>query len=448
MKFGLKVISFVGFFVIVLFFFVFSAQLLFAQTTKSEAELKAELAKTEQEIKEQEAILNQQKAQSNAILGEVNKLTGQIQVVQKDINAKASNIKAIGQDINIKDQTVGQLNDKLDRSILILEELIRATNKSDDLSIVEVLMVYDNISEFFEGVDSVISIQASLDSLFDQIRELRGLTEEEKKKLEEKKDREQKLKAQIEAEKQKVVVQQVQKQGELASSKATEEAYAKELAEKQAKAAAIRSALFKLRDATGISFEDALAYAQEAERRTGVRAAFILAILKQESDFGANVGTCNRPGDPESKLWYNIMPGPDSGSWRDDQTIYKELMKQLGRPLEGTPLSCPFGNGWGGAMGPTQFIPTTWKSYAARIASVAGVSIADPWNPQHAFIATSLYMSDLGAGAQTKSAEFEAAGRYYAGSNWATAGQGYASSVANHAAVFQSNIDFLESVND
>lgn len=422
------------------FFFVTNSH------AQSEEQLKKELAKTEEEIKQQEAILNQQKAKSNVILGEVTKLTTQIKTVQKNIDAKNSVIKELGSDISIKDQTVTQLNNKLDRSTDILAEIIRAKNKIDDVSLFEIITAYDNISDFFVSVDSVATIQSAIDNLLDQVRELRGLNEEEKKKLEEKKYREQELKSKIEIEKKEVSVKESAQKNLLASSKAIEQTHEQELAAKRAKANSIRSALFKLRDTQGISFDDALKYANAASKATGVRAAFILAILKQESDFGANVGTCNRPGDPEEKKWYNIMPGPTSGSWRDDQTNYLEIMKQLGRDPEGTPLSCPIGNGWGGAMGPTQFIPTTWKSYATRVAAAAGVKVADPWNPQHAFIATSVYMSDLGASAQSYAAEFEAAGRYYAGSNWKTAGQGYATSVLKHAATYQSNIDFLKTV--
>jgi membrane-bound lytic murein transglycosylase B len=416
---------------------------IFAQ---SEEELKKELERTEQEIREQEAILNQQKAKSNVILGEVNKLTTQIKTVQKNIDAKNSVIKEIGSDIKLKDQTVNQLNNKLDRSTEVLAELVRAKNKIDDVSLFEIVTAYENISDFYVSVDSVATIQKTIDDLLDQIRELRGLTEEEKLKLEEKKNREQEIKAKIEIEKKQVAVKEAEQKSLLAASKSVEQVHEQELAAKRAKANAIRSALFKLRDTQGISFDDALKYANSASKATGVRPAFILAILKQESDFGTNVGTCNRPGDPEEKKWYNIMPGPNSGSWRDDQTVYVQLMKELGRDPEGTPLSCPIGNGWGGAMGPTQFIPTTWKAYAARVAAAAGVSVADPWNPQHAFIATSIYVADLGAGLQTYAAEFEAAGRYYAGSNWKTAGQGYATSVLNHAATFQANIDFLKTV--
>lgn len=411
---------------------------------QSEDELKKELERTEQEIKEQEARLNEQKAKSNVILGEVNKLTTQIKSVQKNIDAKSSVIKEIGSDIKLKDQTVSQLNTKLDRSTEVLAELVRAKNKIDDVSLFEIVTAYKNLSDFFVSVDSVSTIQVSIDDLLDDIRELRGLTEEEKKKLEEKKNREQDLKAKIEAEKKVVVGQQTVQKDLLASSKAVEQKHEQELAAKRAKANAIRTALFKLRDTQGISFDEALKYATAASKATGVRTAFILAILKQESNLGTNVGTCNRAGDPEEKKWYNIMPGPNSGSWRDDQTIFLEITKKLGRDPDVTPLSCPIGNGWGGAMGPSQFIPTTWKGYAGRVAAALGVSTADPWNPQHAFMATAIYMSDLGAGSQTWTAEHTAALKYYAGGNWSLPqNQFYGDQVMGHAATFQENIDFL-----
>jgi peptidoglycan hydrolase CwlO-like protein len=429
---------------LILSFFVLSNTSVFAQ---SEEQLKAELAKTEREIKEQEAILNQQKVKSNTILGEVNKLTSQINVVQRTIDAKNSVIKEIGSDISIKDQTVNQLNDKLDRSTEVLAGIVRAKNKIDDISLFEIVSAHPKLSDFFVDVDSVSTVQKSIDNLLSQIRELRGLTQDEKKKLEEKKSREQDIKVQIEAQKKEVAVKQGEQKGLLATSKATEQTYAQALAEKQAKANAIRSALFKLRDTQGISFDEALKYAQSASKATGVRTAFILAILQQESNLGVNVGTCNRAGDPVEKKWYNIMPGPTSGSWRDDQTIYLDIVKKLGRDPETTPLSCPIGNGWGGAMGPSQFIPTTWKGYAGRVASALGVATADPWNPQHAFMATAIYMSDLGAGAQTYSAEHMAAQKYYAGGNWALPqNQFYGNQVLAHADAFQTNIDFLATV--
>jgi len=42
----------------------------------------------------------------------------------------------------------------------------------------------------------------------------------------------------------------------------------------------------------------------------------------------------------------------------------------------------------------------------------------DPWDPEHAFVASALYLSDLGAAQGGFTAERRAALKYYAGSNW------------------------------
>jgi len=422
-------------------FLIISPNITYAQ---SEEELKKELEKVEAEIQQTQQTLSQQKVKSNTIEGQVNVLKSEINKAQAVINEKSKTITRLGSDIDIKEQTVSQLNEKMERSKDTVAELLRATNQFDDVSLPEIILSYDNISDFFSVVDTLVVVQASMDQLFDQIRELRGLTEEEKIKLEEKKNKEADAKAEVEREKQKVAAKKGEQDSLLAVSKNTEKTYQQLLDEKNAKAAAIRSALFRLRDSAGISFGEALEFAKVAGKATGVRPAFILAILKQESNLGQNVGTCNRPGDPEEKKWYNIMPGPTSGSWRDDQTNYKKIVEALGRPIDGTPLSCPMGAGWGGAMGPSQFIPTTWLSYAPRIEAALGVKIADPWNPRDAFTATSFYVSDLGATAQTYTAEKTAALKYYAGSNWSLPqNQFYGNQVMAHAAEMQASIDFL-----
>jgi membrane-bound lytic murein transglycosylase B len=197
------------------------------------------------------------------------------------------------------------------------------------------------------------------------------------------------------------------------------------------------SALFALRDSKAIPFERALAYAKEASNGTGVRPAFILAILTQETNLGANVGTCNRPGDPATKSWKNIMKPT-----RDIEP-YLRIVKSLGITPESMPLSCPQGNGYGGAMGPSQFIPSTWELYTNRVSVVTGNRPANPWNAEDAFAATSVYLKDLGADARTYAAESRAAGKYYAGSRWATAGVNYSNSVMAIATRIQGNIDIL-----
>lgn len=98
-----------------------------------------------------------------------------------------------------------------------------------------------------------------------------------------------------------------------------------------------------------------------------------------------------------------------------DVTPFLNITKKLGLDPFNTPVSCPWTIGYGGAMGPSQFIPSTWVMFASRIATNVGVSTPNPWNPEHAIMATAIYMDDLGADAQTFTKERDAACRYYSG---------------------------------
>jgi peptidoglycan hydrolase CwlO-like protein len=464
------------FFILVVSFFWWSVGLIFAQTIEEtcanprddkEEALCKELKRLEEEERQVQATLNNQKAQSASIQTELNILSSQIRQAQLNIEQKNLAIQQIGSDIALKDQTVKQLNEKLERSKSALAQLLKKTNQLEDISLLEIILAEDNISDFFVNLDDYNRLQNSLDDLFDEIRDIRGLTEEEKEKLEQKQNEERDVKAEIEYQKRKVEVKEGEQENLLFVSKQQEASIEVVLAEKQEKAAQIRSALFQLRDTEGISFGQALKYAEQAEKITGVRPALILGILQQESDLGKNVGRCNLSGDTESKKWNSIMPGPihysnylangsscigaaSPCSWRDDQTIFKDIVKRLGRGVDGTPLSCPIASvgGWGGAMGPSQFIPTTWKSYESKIADALKIKNPDPWNPEHAFIATALYMRDLGAAVGGYTAEKTAAAKYYAGNNYLSSyGQSYGNSVMSHATTFQEQIDFLEDIN-
>lgn len=440
--------DFLGKFLILVFLFVIA--LVFSLGTfskvfaQSEEDLKKQLEQVEKEIHETSQNLNQQKAKSAVIETQVNKLKSEINQAQSVINEKSNNIHRLGSDIDLKEQTVSQLNDKLERSRETLAELLRATNRFDDVSLPEIILSYDNISDFFSVVDTLLVVQDSLDQLFDQIRELRGLTEEEKQKLEEKKIKEANAKAEVEREKQKVAVKKSEQDSLLAVSKNTEKSYEQLLAEKQAKANAIRSALFRLRDSASISFGEALGFAKKAESITGVSASFIMAILQQESNIGQNLGSCVIT-DLTTGATRNINSGSTSSNGihpTRDLPVLQQILTKLGRDPLQTKISCPLDVGYGGAMGPSQFIPSTWVMYQSSLQQIFG-TYPDPWNPEHAIMGTGLLLRDNGAGTQTYSAEHTAAAKYYAGGNWATYGQGYANSVMAKKSAIQTQIDTL-----
>jgi hypothetical protein len=66
-------------------------------------------------------------------------------------------------------------------------------------------------------------------------------------------------------------------------------------------------------------------------------------------------------------------------------------------------------------MGPAQFIASTWMLFKDRIARALNITTPNPWDPEHAFMASSMFLTDLGASARTYTAERNAACRYYSG---------------------------------
>lgn len=415
---------------------------------EKEARLRRELAAVEQQIAQNQAQLNETKKQSASIERDIAILDSEIKAAQLKIQAHNINIQRLGKDINTKEVVIGELESSIERGKESLAELVRKTNEFDDYSMIEVMLSNQDLSEFFEDVDSFNKIKESIHIAFIEIRGDKQANEEQKEQLTVQKASETDAKFSVESQKKIIESKEAEKQKLLAVSKSTEQSYEQVIADRQKVAAQIRATLFALRDTAAIPFGDALAYANASSKATGVRPAFLLAILQQESNLGQNVGTCNRPTDPEEKKWYNIMPGPNDNSWRDDQTIYKDIMSRLGLTPEDRPLSCPWQGGWGGAMGPSQFIPTTWHAYEYRVANAVGASVANPWMPQHAFMASALYLADLGAGAGGYTAERTAALKYYAGSNWSNpANAFYGDQVVQRAETIQKTmIDPLEGI--
>lgn len=413
------------FLLFILVFFMFSFLRVEAQTNSvqdKKAALEAELKDVEKQIQIQSILLQTKQAETASIGRDVAILTAQIERAKLNIKAKEINIKQLGGDIKKREDTIQTLEKKIEEEKKSLSELLRKTRAFDSVSLVEAVLSKDKFSTMASGVDELEFVQSSIHRSFEEMRANKNQTEKERVGLLTRQKAEIDAQKAIEEERRLIATKEAEKKDLLALSKSQEKTYNAVLQARQKRASEIRTALFALRDTAAIPFDTALKFANQAYAKTGVRPAFLLAILKQETNLGENVGTCNRPIDPPSKHWKMIMPGPQdkaSGkSSRDDQSAYLRITKALGLDPESMPLSCPWNNGWGGAMGPSQFIPTTWESYAPKVASLLGKSAANPWEPEHAFVASSLFLRDLGAARGGYTAEREAALRYYAGGNW------------------------------
>lgn len=441
-------------------FSVLAQSLSESEITAQEAKLKAEYSALEKEIAQWQSVLDDTRKKANSLDGDVKVLNAKIKEAEATIKAKNIAIGQISKEINTKNYKIAELEGRIEEGKQSLAQLIRKTNEIDAYSLPEVVFGSKNISKFFEDLDSFTSIKKAMQQHFTVVREVKALTEEEKKKLDEKKNQEADAKYVVETRKKTIAQSEAEKKQLLAVTKQQEKNYQTVLAERQARAAQIRAALFRLRDTEGIPFGKALEYANNAEKRTGVRAALILAILTQESDLGKNQGSCllssietgDGVGKNTGSIFEQVMKAPR------DTMPFSNITGRLGRDWKLTPVSCPpgakyyVGRGFGGGMGPSQFIPSTWELFKSRIGASAGIGgdQADPWNPEHAFIATAIYMSDLGANASSFSSERNAACRYYSGASCQPgrkpANVFYGDQVMQKAEEIQANIDFLKGV--
>ncbi len=345
--------------------------------TKEEQEAiwRTELEQTEKDIAKWQEILNNTKKGTASLQKEADILNAKIKEAQAFIKKRNIAIAQLGQDIAEKNTRIDQLEYKINQGHDSLAQLLRKTNEIDSYSLPEVILGTKNISDFFSDLDTFQSINRDLKALFEEIRATKDLTEKEKEALAKKKDQEADQKAAVEAQKRQVEKNEKEKQYLIQVNKTQEKTYAQVLSEQQAKAAQIRAKLFNLAGGSAaIPFGTALTYAETASAKTGVDSAFLLAILTQESSLGANVGKCYLTDATTgaginittNKTWSNLMkPTRDVGP-------FLEITKKLGFDPYKTVVSCPIpsAGGYGGAMGPAQFIASTWQMFEDRLKDI------------------------------------------------------------------------------
>ncbi len=411
---------------------------------------KSELANIEAELAKLLDLQKKQKAQTGTLIGDVNYLTSQINALKAKIKARGLIISQLKVAIVEKVSTIKSLNAKIEREYESIAQLLRNTNEFDNQNLVSLVLSDASISDFYSDVESYASIKRAVQASVDKIRGIKTDTESAKKELEEKQNAETDAKAELEGAQKKVAQSEAEKKQLLAISKQTEAAYQKQAAEKKARADRIRSALFPLANTSQrIEFGTALLYANDAAKATGIDPAFLLAVLTQESNLGANVGQCYLTdpatgagvGKNTGTPFPNVMKPMGLPGRKGDIDDFMAITSKLGRNWKETAVSCPIpsAGGYGGAMGPAQFIPSTWGGYVTRFKSVLGHD-ADPWAPRDAFFASAIFLTDLGAVGSSASAQNIAACRYY-GSGGASCA--YSQSVQRHKLTIQANIDLL-----
>ena len=392
--------------------------------------LEMELVQYEKQIDEYEQTITNLKKQGKSLKSEIDKLNAKIAQLNIQIKAVGLNIKKLDEEIGKTQEKISVTEKDIDFNKGALSNVLQNMYENEKKGLLEVVLANSQLSDFFGYLNNLMAIQENLKLTLLQIVELHGRLIDEKEVLALERADAQTLKEYRDS--QKINIQETQKEkGDLLKvTKNKESEYQKVLVETKKTAAEIRKQIFKLLGGGELSFEEAYDLAKFAEKATGVRAALILAVLDRESALGRNVGRCG----------YKIAMHPTR-----DLPKFLIIVNKLGINPDSVMVSCPISSdgAYGGAMGPAQFIPSTWMLYKDKIAEITGSNPPNPWKNTDAFVGTALYLRDAGAA----NSEKIAAAKYYCGVKWNryVCTNVYAKKVVDQANRFQDDIDILSS---
>ncbi len=357
-------------------------------------------------------------------------------LVMKDLNIQ---IQDTSRSIEVKTERIEEVRAKL-------AGLLQAKRETDEVSIVEIFLREENLSDFTGDVMALDALNKEIQNFLRNIKSLKVSLKAQKSSMEEEKNELEHTQKIVNLQKQENQELRTQKDYILQETKGEEVLYQKYLQESQKKAREIKERIFELAGTTEApTFGEAYEIAKYAEEITGVRPAFLLAVLQQESAIGKNVGQCYLKNTQTGAgvVIYNGKVVSRVMKPTRDVAPFLTITKELGRDPYSTPVSCPLIVGYGGAMGPAQFIPSTWAMYKDELANIMGRAV-DPWNIRDAFLASALYLSKNGAKSQTRNGEWRAAMIYFSGSTRNPNFYWYANQVLAKADNFERDIELIK----
>ena len=368
------------------------------------------------------------------LANKINALRSQINQYQDQIDAKSQQAESLGNEVAVLDAdinkielqiqetnlVIGQLNDEVDAKqveIDNMEERIKAKQEilakflqelyeRGDTSTAELVFGNKNFSDYFFQSDSLVSFEDQTKDIFDQLVSLeQDLKNQRNDLLDKKSEQESYRYIQVDQEKSLEGEKQM-KDALIATTKNEKDALQQETDKLQAELNAIQSL------GEPIAMDEAIKAAQYASKLTNVAPEFLLGVLRVESGLGTNVGGGRYKTDMDPNQW----------------DTFRSICKELGADPDKVPVSrraCYNSSakngcgGWGGAMGPAQFMPSTWMGYKSKVEKITGSPPANPWDIKDSLVAMGLKLAAVdGVTSGDRKAWAKAAGMYLAGGNW------------------------------
>lgn len=358
-----------------------------------------QIADLEEQISGYWKAVDEKKTRGASVQNEIDILKDKVKQSELEIQSLKLAVEEAGYKLRQTEAKIGTVQGKADKMRGRLAVSLRLLKEREETPLLLRVTEVERISEIFSTLSELEQFQGSVQEVLGDLKKTKSELEEIREEIAQEKSAQEKLKRFEET------------QREIAARRKTEQAKLLNQIdrEKNKLIGTIENTkrdLQKIKEQitylaqAGVSAEQAVRFGELAAIRAGVRASYLIAVLEVESRLGQNVGKGNWLKDMHTR----------------DHEAFKQITAKLGRDPDTTPVSRAPSYGWGGAMGPAQFLPNTWMAYEAEVARLTGRNPADPWNIEDAFTAAALKLSRGGASSKTREGEVRASKAYISGS--------------------------------
>lgn len=369
-----------------------------------------QIEEIQKQIDQYQQQIETSRSKSRTLETEINELNAKINQLLLEIKSLGLAIGQTSLEIGDTERKIGDAETKIKKQRDALAQYIKVLYEKDQKNLTEVVLTRGSLSEFFNEINNLKAIQDNLQLTINKIKKLKDELEVKKDELEDKKSDFERLKRLEELEKKSVDQDKKKKDRILKETKGQESKFQELVKQSQKDIERIKDQIIYLRQ-YGVSVEDAIKFGQLAALRTGIRPAFLLAILEIESGLGRNVGTGNWLKD----MYQCYLKLGKPSRAETEKNAFFAIIGKLGLDPNIVRVSREPNYGCGGALGPAQFLPSVWLNYESEISRLTNHNPPSPWNVEDAFIGAAVKLSKAGADTKTREAEVRAAKAYISG---------------------------------
>lgn len=328
---------------------------------------------------------------------EIDSLDKDISSAQKNLDITNKDIESIQAELGETRQYISTLEQTIKAQKVLIKEYIESLYTQKEVSLFEVILTQDQLSELLGSVQKTGVMQESITESISLISAKEREIVAEKKHLFDKEEELMALKQSQEQQKSLLEQTQEDKETLLAQTKGQQSEYEALLKQSFATKQNLLNSIKVLNGADGrpgaISLEEAytMAVADVARLGNKIRPEYLVGVMKIESGLGGNVG---RSFYKDSLSGCASREGNTTKlNFAREEKAFEKITSALGIPLTQPVSGCPYPKyiGTGGAMGPAQIMPATWLGYEAKLKSLKGGQV-NPWSMEDAMLAMGMIL--------------------------------------------------------